>query len=824
MDTSIKWIKQLVPGIANVSDKEYADALTLSGTKVENYRRLDKNLEKIVVGRVVSVEKHPDADKLKVCKLDIGDGEVQIVTGADNILPGTSGQLVPVVLSGGKVAAAHGDESGSEDGLKIKKGKLRGIESDGMMCGIDELGSSREFFPEAPEDGIYIFNCENGPRANVKPGDDAPEALGLRDTIVEYEITNNRVDCYSVIGVAREAAATFKTKFLMPEVKETGTEGDINDMLSVDIADKDLCKRYIARGLKNVKIGPSPLWMQERLIASGIRPISNIVDITNYVMVEMGQPMHAYDFSTIRGGKIVVKRAKNGEKFVTLDEEERNLDDEILLINDNEGAIGIAGIMGGQDSKITDDVETVIFEAATFDGTNIRKAAKRLSLRTDASGKFEKGLDPELALIAINRACQLAEEMGAGKVISGTVDCYADPVKKKEIEFRPDFYNKLLGTNIDSSEMIEYFKRLEVEYDESKNVLIIPTFRQDLNCQADIAEEVARFYGYDKIPVTLPKGSGTGMNIGGISFADRVKEVIMDSLISSGYSQSLTYSFESPKVFDKLKLSEDAKERNTVKILNPLGEDFSIMRTLPVNGMINSLSVNYNRKNEDVGLFELAKVYIPNEDLSGDNEEKELPDEHTMITFSFYGDGDFYSLKGDLENMLDSLGMTERKTYVATDKRPYIHPGRQADVIYKDTEIGYLGQIHPDVADTYGIGTECYICVVDLNLLVNFCSFEKKYTGIANYPAVKRDLSLTVKKDTPVGNIEEVIIKNGGKLLENCTLFDIYEGEQIGDNLKSVAYTVVFRAQDRTLEEAEITTQMDKIIKGLAEIGAELRK
>ena len=593
MNTSLNWIKAMVPGL-DVTDQEFRDAMTLSGTKVENFTAFDKNLDKIVVGQIESVEKHPDADKLVICQVNVGSETVQIVTGAPNIPVGSSGQKVPVVLDGGRVAGGHDGGALPEDGIKIKKGKLRGVESFGMMCAIEELGSSREFYPDAPENGIYIL----GDDAQV--GEDAVHYLGLDDTVFEYEITNNRVDCYSIIGIAREAAATFRKPFTPPVVTETGNAEDINDYVKVDVEATDLCSRYTARLVKNIKLAPSPKWMQRRLASAGIRPINNIVDITNYVMEEYGQPMHAYDYDTLAGGKIVVRRAKDGEKFMTLDGQERTLDSDMLMICDGEKAVGLAGIMGGENSKITDDVKTMLFEAATFDGTNIRKATKRLGLRTDASGKFEKGLDPENALAAMNRACQLIEELGAGEIVGGVVDVYPNKKERVRVPFEPERINALLGTNVSVEEMLGYFKMLELDYDEAKQELIIPTFRQDLLRTADIAEEVARFFGYANIPTTLPHGAST---MGKISFKQRVEDVAGEIAQFCGFSQAMTYSFESPKVFDKLKLAADAEERKTVVISNPLGEDFSIMRTLPLNGMLNSLATNYNRRNKDVKLY-----------------------------------------------------------------------------------------------------------------------------------------------------------------------------------------------------------------------------
>lgn len=806
MNTSLNWIKAMVPGL-DVTDQEFRDAMTLSGTKVENFTAFDKNLDKIVVGQIESVEKHPDADKLVICQVNVGSETVQIVTGAPNIPVGSSGQKVPVVLDGGRVAGGHDGGALPEDGIKIKKGKLRGVESFGMMCAIEELGSSREFYPDAPENGIYIL----GDDAQV--GEDAVHYLGLDDTVFEYEITNNRVDCYSIIGIAREAAATFRKPFTPPVVTETGNTEDINDYVKVDVEATDLCSRYTARLVKNIKLAPSPKWMQRRLASAGIRPINNIVDITNYVMEEYGQPMHAYDYDTLAGGKIVVRRAKDGEKFMTLGGQERTLDSDMLMICDGEKAVGLAGIMGGENSKITDDVKTMLFEAATFDGTNIRKATKRLGLRTDASGKFEKGLDPENALAAMNRACQLIEELGAGEIVGGVVDVYPNKKERVRVPFEPERINALLGTNVSVEEMLGYFKMLELDYDEAKQELIIPTFRQDLLRTADIAEEVARFFGYANIPTTLPHGAST---MGKISFKQRVEDVAGEIAQFCGFSQAMTYSFESPKVFDKLKLAADAEERKTVVISNPLGEDFSIMRTLPLNGMLNSLATNYNRRNKDVKLYELAKVYVP-------VEGEDLPDERVQFTLGFYGDGDFFTMKGVVEEFLEKIGMSARPEYDPEAGKTFLHPGRQAEILYKDTVIGYLGEVHPDVADTYGLGERTYIAVLDLPEILPFASFDRKYEGIAKFPAVTRDISMVMPKTVLVGEVEKIIEKRGGKLLEKYNLFDIYEGAQIKEGFKSVAYTISFRAKDRTLEDKDIQPIMEKILEDLSGMGIELR-
>ncbi|MGC6176152.1 phenylalanine--tRNA ligase subunit beta [Lacrimispora sp. 38-1] len=805
MNTPLSWVKAYVPDL-DVTPQEYTDAMTLTGTKVEGYECLDKNLEKIVVGHILSIERHPDADKLIVCQVNVGSETVQIVTGASNV---KTGDKVPVVLDGGKVAGGHDGGPLPEDGIKIKKGKLRGIESCGMMCSIEELGFTREMYPDAPESGIYIL-----PETSV-PGTDAVELLGLHDSVFEYEVTSNRVDCYSVIGIAREAAATFNKNFVPPVVTATGSSEDVHDYLKVTVEDSRLCSRYCARMVKNIKIAPSPVWMQRRLAACGIRPINNIVDITNYVMEEYGQPMHAFDYEQLAGHEIVVRCAEDGEMFKTLDGQERKLDSTVLMIRDGEKAVGIAGIMGGENSKITDEARTMVFESACFDGTNIRLSSKKVGLRTDASGKFEKGLDPNNAKAAIDRACQLIEELGAGEVVGGMIDIY--PVKKesKRIAFEPERMNRLLGTDIAPETMLEYYKRLELEYDEKTGEIIVPTFRQDLECMADMAEETARFYGYDKIPVSLPTGEAT---TGKLSYKLRVEELAREVAEFCGFSQGMTYSFESPKVFDRLLLPPDSPLRVTVNILNPLGEDFSVMRTTPLHGMLNSLSTNYNRRNKNVRLYELANIYLPKSlPLT------ELPDERMQFTLGFYGDGDFFDMKGVIEEFFDKAGMNLKPHYDPKAGKTFLHPGRQADIIYDGVNIGYLGEIHPEVADNYKIGDRAYVAVIDMPSMIPFTSFDRKYTGIARYPAVTRDISMVVPKNILVGQIEEVIEQRGGKILENYELFDIYEGAQILAGFKSVAYSITFRAADHTLEEQEVSGVMKKILNGLQALGIELR-
>lgn len=806
MNTALSWIKTYVPGL-DCTDQEYFDAMTLTGTKVEGYERLDKNLEKIVVGQIKKIEKHPDADKLIICQVDVGNEVIQIVTGAPNV---KEGDKVPVVLEGGKVAGGHDGGALPEEGISIKAGKLRGVPSYGMMCSIEELGSGRDFYPEAPEYGIYIFE-EDAP-----VGADAVELLGLHDTVFEYEITSNRVDCYSILGIAREAACTFHKEFMPPKVEVKENQENINDYISVEVKDKDLCPRYVARVCKNIKIGPSPKWMQRRLAASGIRPINNLVDITNYVMEEYGQPMHAYDLDTIAGHKIIVRRAKDGDEFETLDGQMRKLDSEVLMICDAEKEIGIAGIMGGENSKITDNVKTVLFEAATFRGANIRKSAKRIGLRTDASGKFEKGLDPRNAMDAINRACQLIQELGCGEVVGGAVDV-CEPLKElNRIPLEPERINQFLGTDISREEMISYLTKEDLVYDDKTNEIIIPSFRQDLESFADIAEEVARFYGYDKIPTSLPRGEAT---TGKLSFKLRVEQKAKDMAEFCGFSQGMCYSFESPKVFDKLLIPKDSELRKTVEIANPLGEDFSIMRTLPLNGILSSLSTNYNRRNKNVRLYELANIYLPKQ-----IPVTELPDERMQFTLGFYGEGDFFTMKGVVEEFLESVGMRKKCTYNPDAGKPFLHPGRQADIVYDGDTVGYLGEVHPEVCDNYGIGTRVYIAVLDMPKIVERVSFDRKFEGIAKYPAVTRDISMTVPKTVLAGDIEAMIAQRGGKILESYQLFDIYEGDQIQEGYKSMAYSISFRAKDRTLEESDVTSAMKKILNGLEQLGAQLRK
>lgn len=817
MNTPLSWIKDYVPDLA-CSAQEYSDAMTLTGTKVESYEVLDKNLSKIVVGEIISVEKHPDADKLKVCQVNVGNEIVQIVTGAPNITADSVGLYVPCVLDGGKVAGGHDGGPLPENGIEIKAGALRGVPSNGMMCSIEELGSDHNAYPLAPESGIYIFCDDLRKELSLKPGDSAMYALGLDDVVVEYEITSNRVDCYSIIGIAREAAATFGKKFVSPVIKETGNSENVNDYLKVTVKNTDLCPRFCARVVKNIKFAPSPEWMQKRLRNSGIRPINNLVDITNFVMQEYGQPMHAYDYDTLSGHEIVVKCAEDGDTFITLDGQERKLDSTVLTINDGEKAVGLAGIMGGRNSMITENVHTVAFEAATFNGTNIRLSAKKVGLRTDASSIFEKGLDPRSAELAINRACQLVEELQCGEVVGGMIDIYPEPESTETVKFEPDRINNLLGTNVSEDEMKAIFKKIDLGFNEETNEVIVPSFRRDLHCMADLAEEVLRFHGYDKIEDTLPVGEATK---GKLSYKLRVDQQIRTIAEANGFSHAMTYAFESPKALDKLLIPADSVLRNTVVISNPLGEDFSIMRTQPLNALLTAVAFNYNHRMPACRLYDLSNIYLPKAlPLT------ELPDEREQLSLGAYGEGvDFYSLKGVIETILASIGLDSIITWNPKCDRPFLHPGRKADIIYNDSIIGYIGEVHPDVSLNYDFkdNVRVYVAVLDIPAILPMATFDRLYEGIAKYPATGRDISMLVPKGILAGDIEKMIRQRGSKLLESLRLFDIYEGSQVGEGLKSMAYSLTFRAKDRTLTDDEINSLMKKILNGLSSMGIELR-
>ncbi len=796
MNISMKWLKEYVD-IDQPIDA-YCDAMTMSGTKVETYERLGEEISGVVVGKILDIQSHPDADKLVITQVDVGSETIQIVTGANNI---SVGDYIPVALPGATLA----------EGLKIKKGKLRGIESNGMMCSVEELGLSREDFAEAPEHGIYLFAEAKELGADVKP------FFGLDDIVVEYEITSNRSDSFSVLGVAREAAATFNQSLKMPNTEFSTVEGNAEEEMSVRIDDADLCRRFVGRVITDVTIQESPKWLKDRLRSCGIRPINNLVDITNFIMQELGQPMHAYDMSRMDNREIIVRAAKEGETLITLDGEERALDTSITVIADAEKPIGLAGVMGGEGTKVLDDTRTIFFEAATFNGTKVRKGSKKLGLRTDASTKFEKHLDPNLAMYAMDRACHLIEALGAGKVMQGTIDVYPVPREKNTLNYDVSRINSLVGIELTNAEVAQLFRRLTFEVNEATCEVTIPTYRADIETNADLAEEVARLYGYDKIPVTLATGTPT---VGKKNEKQKVEDIIKRMMEACGISEGMTYSFESPKVFDKLGIYDGHPLYPHVTISNPLGEDFSVMRTLTINGMLSSLATNYNRRNERVRLYEMGKTYLPKSLPLED-----YPVETEFLTIGMYGETDFFALKGVLETLMTRLGIDDEVSYDKDVDLPFLHPGRRARVLVHGEMVGYLGEVHPDTADIYDIGERAYVAVMDVEAMAKQSNLTKSYEPIAKYPAVNRDLALLAKEDIPVGRIEFYIKQRGGKILESYKLFDVYQGEQIESGYKSVAYALTFRAKDHTLDEGEINKAMDKILKGLEfELDVTLRK
>ena len=794
MQIPMSWLKAYVD--INCDLKEFTESMTMSGSKVEGVARLGAVLSNVVVGKIISIEKHPDADKLVVTQVDVGQSApIQIVTGATNVFEGA---YVPVALDG--AALAHD--------IKIKKGKLRGVASDGMLCSIDELGYTRNDYPEAPEDGIYIFQTEPPVGADVRP------ILELTEDVVEYEITSNRPDCFSVLGIAREAAATFGKPFRYPEIKVMEKAGgDVNEMVSIDIKNPVLCPRYAARVVKNVKIEASPQWLRHRLTAAGVRPVNNIVDVTNYVMLEMGQPMHAFDIGCIEGGGIIVRNACAGEKMTTLDGVERVLDESMLVIADKNRAVAIAGVMGGENSMITGTAGAVLFESANFDGTNVRLTSKKLGLRTDASSKYEKGIDPNLALEAVNRAAQLVEENGWGEVVCGVADCYPSKRTAWEVGYTPEGINALLGTGLTAAEIEGYLARVEVK--AANGIAEAPTFRPDIEVEADLAEEVARLFGYNNIPATLASGTPTaGKKTPWQIMEDTVKE----AMTAFGYSEALTYAFESPKVFGKLNIAAESSLRQTVTINNPLGEDFSIMRTSTFNGMLTNLATNYNRRNEEALLFELAKVYIPKAlPLT------ELPDERPTLAIGLYGKKDFYDMKGVIEGLAARFGI-KALDFAPEANHPVLHPGRAASASVNGQAVAVFGEVHPTVLANYDIGTKAYIAEIDVRVLFGNAKAVSVYEAVPRFPAIRRDIAMLVKDEVMVRDIEAAIREKSGKLVEAVKLFDVYKGQNLAEGFKSVAYSISFRAADRTLTDDEVTAAMQKILANLEEkIGAQLR-
>ncbi|WP_163194423.1 phenylalanine--tRNA ligase subunit beta [Clostridium thermarum] len=792
MKVPVKWLKDYVD--IDIDAKELGDRLTLSGSKVEEVITTGDEIQNVVTGKIVKIEPHPDAEKLVVCQVDIGEAEfLQIVTGANNM---KEQDIVPVALHGSSLPG----------GVKIKKGKLRGVVSYGMMCSEEELGIAGD----EPVHGLMILPQD------TPVGKDIKEVLGLNNAIIDFEITSNRPDCLSVVGIARETAATLGTTYRLPEAAVVYEgQGNVSDLVAVEVKD-ELCRRYMARAVVDVKIEPSPQWMQERLLDAGVRPINNIVDITNFVMLELGQPMHAFDRREITSGKIVVERAADGEKFTTLDEVERELTSDVLCIKDDEKTIGLAGIMGGLNSEIKDDTKEVIFECANFDGTNIRVSAQKLGLRTEASSRFEKDIDPNLVQLAMDRACHLVEKLNAGKVLKGTIDIYEKPVKEKTMAVDGHWVNKFLGTEIPVEDMKKYLDSLELKTTIVHNVLeiTVPTFRIDINIKEDIAEEIARIYGYDKIPSTT-------INItterGGKNAKQHMDDIVLATMLASGLNQSISYAFISPKAFDKINLDADNPLRNTVTIKNPLGEDYSVMRTTTIPSMMESLGRNYARNNEVTRLFEIGKVYIPL------NDGRELPDERNILTVGMYGQCDYLDLKGIVENLLEILGI-EGCSFVRESDNATFHPGKTAALMLKNIKVGVLGEIHPDVSDKFGLDVPAYVAELNLDILYASAKLEKKYKPLPKYPAVSRDMALIVDDSILVQEIEDIIKKQGAPLVESVKLFDIYKGKQIPEGKKSIAYAIIYRKESSTLTDVEVNKVHDKILKTLEyRLGAQLR-
>ncbi|AOR23969.1 phenylalanine--tRNA ligase subunit beta [Clostridium taeniosporum] len=790
MKVPFSWLQDYVD--INVSPKELGDKLTLTGSQLEELIIQGDVINKVVTGKITKIEKHPDADKLSICQVDIGTETIQIVTAATNM---KEQDVVPVALHGSTLA----------DGSKIKKGKLRGVPSNGMFCSEEELGIAGD----EPVHGLMILPTD------TKLGVELKELLKLNKAILDFEITSNRPDCLSIVGMARETAAALKTTYKMPNLEyEVGCKEDVNNELKVEVKD-ELCLRYMARKIKNVKVKPSPSWMQERLLEAGIRPIDNIVDITNFVMLELGQPMHAYDAREISTNKIVVERASKGEKFTTLDEVERELDDSMLCIKDDNKIVGLAGIMGGLNSEIKEDTTEVIFECANFDGTNIRVNSKKLNLRSEASGRFEKDIDPNLAKLALDRACALICELGAGEVIEGTIDIYNKKKEESKVIVDSSWVNKFLGTNLSKEEMKECLDSVDLftEIEGDSLVVTAPTFRIDIAIREDVAEEIARIYGYDVIPATIFSVS--------TSREPKYRKRLLDDKVvmlatGSGLNQSISYSFVSPKVFDKINVPEDSELRNVVKIKNPLGEDYSVMRTTTIPSMMECLGRNYSRNNDYVRLFEMAKVYIKNED------ETKIPTERNILTIGMYGDCDYLDLKGAVENIVEGLGIKNSK-YERESENVSYHPGKTAKLVIGKNVAGTLGEVHLDVTENYGIDVPCFIAELNLDVLYESADMDRKYKALPKFPAVTRDIALLVDDSILVQEIEDCIRKAGGNLVEKVELFDIYKGKQIPDGKKSIAYAIAYRA-DKTLTDKEVNKVHDKILRALEyKLGATLR-
>ena len=793
MDLSMRWLKDYVD--VDLPPRAFCEGMTMSGSKVEGYEMEGAEISNVVVGQVLEMERHPDSDHLWVCKVDVGgEAPIQIITGAQNV---HVGDYVP--------AALH--NSTLPGGVKIKKGKLRGLESNGMLCSLGELGLTKHDFPYAIEDGIFIL----GEDCTLVPGTPICPAIGLDDMKVEFEITSNRPDCLSIIGLAREAAATFDRPLKVEAPVVKGCGGDIHDYLSVEVLNGELCQRYMAGVVKNVKIGPSPRWMRERLRACGVRPISNIVDITNYVMLEYGQPMHAFDLENVRDHKIIVRNAKEGETIVTLDDVERKLSPEMLVIGDSTAPSAIAGVMGSEMSGINDNTHTIVFESACFKGSSVRLTAKKVGLRTEASARYEKGLDPNTCPIALARACQLVEQLGIGEVVGGVIDVNHNTKEPVKIPLDAGWMNRFLGIDIPESQMVEILRKLEIPVENG--MVIAPSFRADLESKADVAEEIARIYGYNNIPTT----SLTGLAEGSYTPRQQFDRKIHSTLLALGLSEIITYSFISPRLYDKILMPADSPLRNSVTIRNPLGEDTSIMRTTALPSMLDILARNYNNRNPQARLYEIATEYLP-------TQPDQLPVEKPDVVLGMYGkEEDFFTLKGAVENLLSQLGVSGCE-YVPCKDEPAYHPGRCAKLVLNGKEVGILGEIHPQAASNFGIDTRVYVAQLDGDALFEAHSTEKKYHPLPKFPASTRDVAVTCDEELPVAEIEKVIRANTGRLLEKLELFDVYRGSQIPQGKKSVAYSLVLRAADRTLTVEECDRMMNNIFSGLESIGGEIRK
>lgn len=795
MKLNRKWLNEEFVDLSGVPDREFVETMTIAGQKVETYERLDAELRNVVVGRVVSITRHTNSDHMWVCQIDVGAGEpVQIVTGAQNV---HEGDLVPV--------AQH--NSWLPGGVHITKGKLRGEVSNGMLCSLKELGLTLNDFPYAIEDGIWIL------QEDCKPGDDINTVIGNDDTVVDFEITNNRPDCYSILGLAREAAAAFNKPMRHHDpVVRGGAAGELSELLEVEVPAEDLCRRYTARMVRNVKIAPSPKWLRQRLRANGVRPINNIVDITNYVMLEYGQPMHAFDYRYVGSGKIIVRRSEPGEVLTTLDGNVRTLTPGMLVIADETKPIGLAGIMGGENSEIIDDTVDVVFESANFNGTSIRQTALALGMRTEASGKFEKNIDPLLTLPAVDRACELVELLGAGEVMDGVIDVLNDIPEPRTIELEPDRINALLGTDISEADMVEYLRRLEIPVEG--NEIRVPSWRPDLVGMADIAEEVGRLFGYNNIPTTTFRGAATE---GGYTEAMKLENRAGSLCRSLGYSEILTYSFVSPSIFDQIRLPEDSSLRNAMRIQNPLGEDASIMRTVALPSMLAILARNNAYHNDAVKLYELAKVYLP-------KPGQILPDEPKHLVLGTYGEHeDFFKMKGEIEAFLRGMNVPEAR-YTAEKHNPTFHPGRCARVSVGGVDLGCFGQIHPLVARSYGIDGEIFAAELNFTALLSLQLPEKTYTPLPKYPAVTRDIAVVCGEAVTVAALSDCIRAAGGKLLRSVELFDIYRGKGIASGSKSAAFRLTLRADDRTLTDADSDGVVSAVLAALEkELNAKLR-